>query len=170
MKITMLQTALSEQWLRFSKREQRLLVAGVLLLGLVSYWLVLYRPLSQAVHMQEEKNQTLIRDWHWMRQQLPLIQTRVSGSARLSRITDGPLLSWLDAQLAQAGVQDYVKRLEPVDESRVTLWFEAVPFDLLMRWLTQLQRQRGVLVSEFDAAPLAAQPGLASVRLTLYQP
>ncbi len=163
---------LRQKWGSLSTREQRLISIGLPVLGLVFYWLFLYRPLVSAVKKAESRNQTLIQQWHWMQQQLPVVRSSqgTGPATSASRDPSVPLLTWLDEQLGTAQLQTYVKRLEPVDDSHVTLWLEKVPFTPLMRWLQQMQAGQGVLISEFDAMPVAGSPGLSTVRLTLYSP
>jgi general secretion pathway protein M len=165
--------ALVKQWWQgLSLREKKLVIGGAAAIALAFYWLALYRPLQHAVVKMQKQNQSLIADWQWMQRQLPQIQASVANrpQAVSSRQPGVPLLNWLDKQLATARLQDYVKRLEPVDDNRVTLWLEQVPMAPLLRWLNQLQQGQGVLITEFDAVPIAAQPGLGTVRLTIYAP
>jgi len=162
---------LKQKWAALSAREKRLLGIGLPILGLVFYWLFLYRPLAAAVQKAEARNRALIQQWHWMQQQLPAVRTGAAGAAVTSpRDPSVPLLTWLDDQLATAQLQAYVKRLDPVDDARVTLWLEKVPFTPLMRWLQQMQTGQGILITEFDAMPVTGSPGLSTVRLTLYAP
>lgn len=166
----MIRERLREYWQSLSQREKGLLLTGLAVLGLVFYWQFLYQPLTRAVASAEQRNQAMITQWQWMQQQLPLVKNNPARAPTTIRDPSVPFMTWLDEQLASAQLQTYVKRLEPVDDNRVTLWLEQVPFEPLMRWLQALQQGQGVLVSEFDAMPLAATPGLSTVRLTLYQP
>ena len=40
------------------------------------------------------------------------------------------------------------KRFEPFGENGLRLWLEDAPFNNLLKWLTQLQQQKGVLVKQ----------------------
>ncbi len=165
------QADIRQWWHNLAARERKLLGAGVFVLLLVFYALFLYRPLVNAVREAENRNRALISQWQWMQQQLPLIAShRDMADPSSPRDFSEPLLNWLDKQLSDAKLQAYVKRMEPVDDSRVTLWLEKVPFAPLMRWVEQVQTTQGVLVSEFDAMPVAGSPGLVTVRMTFYQP
>jgi len=88
---------LKQKWAALSAREKRLLGIGLPILGLVFYWLFLYRPLAAAVQKAEARNRALIQQWHWMQQQLPAVRTGAAGAAVTSpRDPSVPLLTWLD--------------------------------------------------------------------------
>lgn len=136
-------------WNQLSPRDRRILVVGgalvVVMLGFA--WGVM--PLRQAEQRLmisvPEKRAALAQ----MRAQAQAFAATAPTVVAIQPIP-GSLLSFVDAQARQAGLESALKRLEPVGENAVRLNFERVEFERLAKLLDQLQQGYGLRPSELS--------------------
>ena len=62
-----------------------------------------------------------------------------------------------------AGLKEAIERVQPEGEG-ARLWFEAVAFDNLVRWMAELEQRQGLLVSQL-AVDAGTEPGVVSARV-----
>jgi general secretion pathway protein M len=136
-------------WSQLNPRDRRILIGGavIVLLMLIFAWGVV--PLHQAEQRLAvsvpEKRAALAQ----MRAQAQVLLATAPTVVAIQPIP-GSLLSFIDAQARQAGLESALKRLEPVGEEAVRLTFERVEFERLAKLLDQLQQTYGLRPSELS--------------------
>lgn len=152
---------------KLSLRERQLIYIGAavaLFLIPVLVWLSLHgrvERLQSIVHGQRVLDQ-------WMRTAAQqAVQLRGASARRRSgKVTDKSLLALVDQTARQAGLHNALKRVEPDKDNSVRVWFEAVVFDDMVRWLSSIRTSYGVEVNgvTVDRQP---QAGIVNARLVL---
>ena len=149
-------------WSGLAPREQRVLSAGALALGLILVYLALWEPVGKARHARE-------RDLAAARALATRIESlasgRGAGSAAAVAGTGQSLLAVVD-QSRRSSIAKPPSRLQPEGDNTVRIWLEDVPFDGLLRWLGELQTRYGVRVDNAEIERESG-PGLVNARLTL---
>jgi general secretion pathway protein M len=158
---------IAERWRTLPARDRRALawLGGALALALA--WFAVWQPLQAARARAGNQLEQATRDRDWIRERSAEIGRLRAQGALLPLARGGKsLLALADAGAREAGLGGALKRVEPVSQGRVNLWFESVPFDALTDWLEQLEQRYGVRVDELGAER-AAGVGMANVRVGL---
>lgn len=148
------------------QREQLIVGVGAVVAALLFYWLLIWEPMARkAVELQAgiAENRELIAYL-----QEAEVEARRLGASRpaSARASGRSLLSTVDSSSKQAGLGEYIKRIQPEGQDSVRLWIENAPFDPLANWLLQLQRQYGVILDN-GSLDRADRAGAVKARLTL---
>lgn len=153
-------------WARYevaAPREQAAVKLIGVLLGLLLVFGAIVAPLhryhADARADYRQQQETLA----WMQANRALAGAAGSGPSRPA----GESLLALANRSARAGGLAF-KRSEPAGDRGLNLWLERVPFNQVVAWLGQLEREHGVVASEF-AASRRAEPGIVDVRVTLQE-
>lgn len=157
------------EWFRgLERREQWVLVGGVLVLALALFLLLVVRPLyagtAKLAQRVDDKQQLVV----WMRTVAP--ELRAAGPASGSSARSGDSLVLIVADTAAASdLRQYLKQNQPAGENTIRVRFEAAPFDQLVQWLGALQVQHGVRIdsASFDGG---VQPGVVTASVVLARP
>lgn len=151
-------------WARYelaSPREQFnvKVVGGILavVLAIVLILLPLHRYHSTARAAWQQQTETLA----WM--QANRARAAAAGPA-VERPAGESLLSLASQGARRTGLT--FKRSEPAGEHGLNIWLEKVSFNQVVAWLGQLERENGVVASEF-ASTRRDEPGMVDVRVTL---
>ena len=80
----------------------------------------------------------------------------------------GPSGQTLLTRVSRTAQQHQIKpnRLQPEGEGNVSVWFDAVSFNSLVRWLQDLERKEGISVQQISV-DRQDKPGLVNVRIVL---
>lgn len=151
-------------WQRLSPRERRLAVAAGALLLAVSLYMLLWLPLQRDLAHLRTETPKAHAQLEWMRAQAPLAkQLRQRGAARTNA---AGLLPAVERSATAHGLKANIARLEPEGERGLRVALDAVPFNTLVLWLAELQKDHAIAVEE---ATLEAHtsPGLVNARLRL---
>jgi type II secretory pathway component PulM len=150
------------QWQTLPERTRLLVLAGTALIALAllisAGWMPLQRELARLRGAVPREAAEL----EWMRAQAPLAK-----SARARAVTSsGALSGTLEQSATTHGVRGFVTKIEAEGNSGARLTIEAMPFDTLVTWLSDLQAVQGAVVE--DATIEAhATVGLVNARLRL---
>lgn len=163
MRLTRLEPVLA-LWRGLQPRE-RLLVggAGAFLLVVLVYtlaWSPLQKNLQQLRAAVPKEHEQLV----WMRAQAA--QTQRLRSASPAAKASGGLLSFIEQSAQAYGVKAGLKRVEPDGANGARVALDAVPFNSLVGWLANLQKQGAVRVENATVEPLPSS-GLVNARLVL---
>lgn len=151
---------------QLSRREKQLLMYGGLLVLVVLLWLLVYRPVTEYLSQQAALKTQLQQQLSSMQQAVTGLTGQVSQDTR--ELPAGQTFSaWIDGQLKQLGMQQAVKRSEPIDDKTVTLWLEFVPFDPWADWLQRINQQYGVVVEQVDVSITDRSLGLVTLRMRI---
>jgi general secretion pathway protein M len=163
MKITQLEPVFA-LWRGLQPRE-RLLVggAGAFILVVLVYtlaWSPLQKNLEQLRGAVPKEHEQLV----WMRAQASQVQ-RLRGAAPSGMATGG-LLSFIEQSAQAYGVKSGLKRVEPDGANGARVALDGVPFNSLVGWLANLQKQGSVRVENATVEPQPAS-GIVNARLVL---
>ena len=154
---------LRDQWSKLSSSERRLVIATGAVLGVILLYMLVWNPLQKEltrlrVSVPEERAQL-----QQMRDQAAAIQPL---RARIgSAPATGALVSVVDQSASARGVRGFISRLE-LDGTGVSIVAEAMPFNNLITWLTELQ-DRHALVVENTSIDTHSTPGTVNVKMKL---
>lgn len=156
-----------KQWFAtLSNSEQRLLGAGTVLVSLALLWVFVYLPVNQHIEQQVNIHARLQSQLSQMQQ-----MTGDVAAIQLTPVQQIPasmtFSSWLDQQLQQAGLQQMVNRTEPIDENRISIWLQGVPFNQVVDWLEMIARTYAVKVDQIDINVVDSSLGLTEIRMRL---
>jgi general secretion pathway protein M len=140
-------TASLAAWFRSrSAREQKLILAMLALAALVLAWLVVVRPLGDALAAARERHGAAV---------VALAEAR-SRSETIGRLEKSrppalvePLAEALSRAAAEAGFP--LSRIEPEPTGAVTLAFAAARPQAFFAWVEAMERGRGLIVERLTA-------------------
>lgn len=158
---------MSAWWQRLSVRDRRVLRIGTLVVGAVLFWALLWDPLAQARRTLAADAVRREADLAWMHEVAPQLRAPgVDGAQTLLERGGASLLALADASAREAGLDVALRRVEPVSEGRVNVWFEGASFDQLVAWLDGLGQRYGVGVDELSVDRVEGV-GLVNARVGL---
>lgn len=153
-------------WARYEVATPREQVA-VKILGVVLALLIVFGVIVAPLHRYHSDARAAYRQQletlAWMQANRGLVGTAGIGKNRPA----GESLLSLANQSARASGLAF-KRSEPAGDRGLNLWLERVPFNQVVAWLGQLERDYGVVASEF-AASRRDEAGMVDVRVTLQE-
>lgn len=154
-------------WQALTANERRLLLLGAPLALLLLGWALLWHPLvlKRAQLTQDVENQR--RDLAYVRVGAAEVEgLRATGTRSRADRQGRSLLALADATARGAGLEEALKRVEPVGSRSVRVSFEAATFDALAHWIEELSRNYGVETSDLSA-DRAEGIGRVNARVTL---
>jgi general secretion pathway protein M len=155
-------------WLGLQERERRVLLAGTLILALLLFYQLLWRPWHVAIGAMEESLIGLRTELVWMQQQAEMIQD--SGGvlpAAQVKGADASLMAVIEQTSRAAGVREAIQQLTPrQNNTQVSVVMEAVSFNRWISWVDRLETQYGVTIIELNAERDNEKPDVAEIRVT----
>lgn len=150
---------MNDWWQSRSSRERWVLsIGGILLLLIVIYqqgWLRFQQAMNNAQQTVMEQQHTL----HWAKQNSALLfQQQKTNSS------DTSLTFSQAANQSAATLQIAITRLQQSGKS-YEVWIEPQPFDVILKWLTVMQRRYGYPVDNLDLKTTDQQGVVQIVRL-----
>lgn len=158
-----------KQWyLSREPNERRALLAGaIVVLALLLYGLG-WQPLGAAVERQRQILAQQQETLQWMQGAAQQIgQLRASQRPAQAATANQPLLSIVEntaRSITRAG--GTLKRIEPRDQDSVQIWLDQAPFDEMIHWLNNLQRNSGIQAVNI-AVDKQNKDGVVNARITL---
>lgn len=154
---------------RLAPRERVMVIAAAIVVTLTVIYLALWEPLVQY----RAREATNLESARALANRLEVIGAQVAAQrGSTPAATASRNLSLLAAvdQAARAGTLGKPPaRLQPEGDNEVRVWLERTAFDGMVRWVHELDRQHGIVVSTADIERLS-EPGLVDARLTLVRP
>jgi general secretion pathway protein M len=147
-------------WRQRSRREQLLLAVMLALAGITLVWLLVIRPLGDALANSRERHERAVIALAEARSQARII-SRLEGQ-RLPAL-DGPLLMLVSADAAESGFA--LTRITPDGDRRVSLSMSSAKPQSFFAWLDRLEKGRGLVVERLSVASNSDRT--LSVELTL---
>ena len=154
-------------WQALAANERRLLRLGAAAAALLLGWALVWHPLAaKRVELQQNvENQR--RDLAYVRLGAAEIERQHAVGTRSRADRQGKsLLALADATARGGGLENALKRVEPVGARSVRVTFDGANFDALVRWIEELSRNDGVEASDLSA-DRADGIGLVNARVTL---
>jgi general secretion pathway protein M len=149
-------------WSGLAERERRVLGAGGVVLGAVILYLAVWEPLANARHQQHAD----LAAARALAVQLEVLAASGPRGAGPAAGAGQSLLAVIDQSSKASALTKPPTRLQPEGDDTVRIWLDDVPFDVLLRWLGELQSRYGVRVDNADIERESG-PGLVNARLTL---
>ncbi|MDN3608554.1 type II secretion system protein M [Vibrio ostreicida] len=132
-------------WLKASQREQRLLIACSVLLGMgLVYW-GLVQPFSQRAEMATTRLQDEQKLLNWVKVKANNISDlRSQGGVTSSNL---PINQAISSSASRFGAE--LVRVQPRGEE-LQVWIKPIPFNRFVGWMTFLKEKHGVSVTFMD--------------------
>lgn len=151
-----------EWWSALAERERRVLGTGAVVLAGIVLYVGVWEPVAYARHKQQADLATA----RALAVQLEALAASAPRSTGPAAGANQSLLAIIDQSSKANALTKPPSRLQPEGDDTVRIWLEDVPFDMLMRWLGDLQSRYGVRVDNADIERESG-PGLVNARLTL---
>lgn len=151
-----------------AEREKYLVLTAAVFIVFVLFWFGIWTPLDSG----QKSAATRVDTWQVALAQLRPLKGQVQGTAGgqpLQAGQDQPLVVIVDSTLRQRGLYNALQRSQPTPAGNgIRVEFESAPFDVLMLWLGDVNRQYGLLVQSgsFSVAS-GVNPGRVNSTLTL---
>ena len=151
---------LNHRWNALPPPTRRWIIAGAAVIGAILLYAVAWLPLQRdlarlRIHVPLEAEQL-----NWIRVQAPMAKAM---RAKMTSAVGAPIPGLEQSALAH-GVRSYVTRLEPEGSAGARVTLEAVPFNALIVWISELQAAQGLVVEE-ATINAHASPGLVNAQL-----
>ena len=162
-----IQTNFKQWWDNLHERERKIVLFGAIALIIVLVYLIIWSPLSDAVAQRKKavhSQQALLHYLHGASVEIQTLKAQGISTSISPAQTD--LLTLVEQSASSQQLSTYLKQVEQPQPNQISLTFDNVPFDNLLRWLEMLSTTHGVNVIQMNATRLGT-PGLANVTMTL---
>ncbi len=154
-----------KEWLdSLQPRERHLLLAGLIALTLMIFYLAVWQPISRHYTQLEQRVTQQRETLRWMEQMQPRILA-LRGASPPTVASGQSLLTVIDQTAKRNQLGSVVKRIEPAGQSTARVWVEQAQFDSLVLWFDMLQKNYGIRVHNITMEREAI-PGSVSARIT----
>lgn len=153
-----------ERFLALQVRERWMLGVGSLVVVVTFIYLAVWEPITNA-----HANRTLALEASRalaVRLEHAAVQVGQLRHVPPRGARGGSLMAAVDMASKQSGLGKGPSRIQPEGDREVRVWFEDISFDLLVGWLSSLQKRDGISLQTFEVEPQAS-PGRVNVRLSL---
>lgn len=154
-------------WESLQTRDRRVLQFGAAALLIAGAYVFFYEPLQvsrESISVRVQAQRDLLQ---YLEKTAAEVQALgASGPGTVNRFAQQSMLSVIDQTSRSADIKKAMKRLTPVSDRKVRVWFEGVAFDRLATWLIGLGRDSDLMVEDINVSP-EDQAGLVRVNLTL---
>ena len=152
---------------RLEPRERLTLSIGGGIAAVVLLYAIVWLPVNRNLVSLQDQVETQRSTVRWMQSSATEVKALKGVRATPARGGDGrPLLTLVEQTAKKAGLGDALNRVEPQGTNRARVWLELASFDLLVRWLAQMQREHGVQAESAVIDP-QEQVGRVNARLVL---
>ena len=154
---------------QLSQNDRSALIVGALALFCMLSYLLVLEPLfkrkadlQQQVVVQRELLQTMLQQ----SQEVRRLRVQKGTGQTTSPVGSQSLLGIIDSSINQSALRTADKRIEPRSNESVRVNFNAVSFDELVRWLTQLSNQYHIHLESINVERQDT-PGVVKAYMTL---
>lgn len=155
-------------WLnQLSLNEKKLIKYGAIIVIVALLWVFVYQPITQSIQYKQRQAFELNKQYTQMQVSQELLKEKKENTSKFHRDNNKPFISWIDEQLEQQQLSQYVARAEPKDNKTLILTFENIVFDELAKWLQTLEQNYQITITEADINLTDKSNGLCNARLTL---
>jgi len=160
-------------WQGRSRREQVVLLGGVLALTVLLLWMGLWQPLQAYAKRQQaalEAGQAELAEVRRLAERLASRPTATGAAAMQAPL---PALAAVEQAAAGHRLGAALPRREPDGLDRIRLTVQAAEFSSLLGFIAELEQQHGLQIRQFELSPVleVGRPaGRVSGRLSLVRP
>lgn len=134
-------------WKTRTPREQKLLIAGGFIAFVVLAWLLIVRPMGDALANAKERHNDAVATLSDVRADLAALErSRGAGGAAAS----GPVDAVVSAAAAEAGFP--VSRLDRPNPGEATLVLDAVRPQAFFAWIGRMEAERGLRIERLSVS------------------
>jgi general secretion pathway protein M len=150
------------RWSGLPARTRLLAGIGTVVVVLALIYFAAWRPLQKDLARLRLSVPQQAGQLEWMRTQTP-----VAKSMRARTVTSSSALAPIVEQSAAThGVRNFVTKIDADGNAAARVTLEAIPFNSLVSWISELQATSGAVVDD-AAIDAHASPGLVNARLRL---
>lgn len=149
---------MQQWWQDLNQREQRLVLAMSLVVGIFLFISLVWQPLNENLAKAQIKVQKQQQLEQWVNENLAYYKTlQRSGNSRKSNESLSSLVNRTAKSLSIT-----IARMQPQGND-LQVWIDEVPFDRFVTWIDQLNRQEATKVLAVDLS-VGNAPGTVKVR------
>ncbi|NMP30423.1 type II secretion system protein M [Thalassotalea sp. M1531] len=149
---------MKQWWQQLQQREQYLVIAMSLLVGIFVLHQAVWQPVISGLDRAEKKQKRTKELLSYVKESTAAIAA--SGKKTSRKINGGSLSSIVNRTAGQ--YQIAIARIQPQGDA-VQVWIDDVPFEQLLRLLDNLTVQQGLSVNNIDIS-IGNDPGVVKVR------
>lgn len=138
--------AIKSRWYGLETREQRMLLIGAIILGLMLVYVLIIGPVYSGRDAAEQRLLSTREAFSVAQQQAFDLKTALSNPKTQET---GSLLTLVENSAQIEGLRSALKRLQPSGNDQIQVSLEGVSYQQTMKWLSNLHR-RGVRVESVD--------------------
>jgi general secretion pathway protein M len=153
---------LTDRYSQLDKRERSALVLLACFFACLFFYFAIWSPADQFLRASEAELERQLSLVQYMRASEK--EARASSKGAKQAPTGQSLLTVVSRAAQQAGIKP--NRLQPEGSGAVSIWFDTVAFDALMRMLNKLQANRSIVVQQISL-DREEQPGMVRARIVL---
>jgi general secretion pathway protein M len=135
---------LNNRWNALPLQTRRLIVAGTVVIAVTLLYVIAWLPLQKDLVRLRTSVPLEAEQLNWMRLQAPAAKAtraKMTGAA-------GAPISGIEQSALTHGMRTYITRLEAEGSAGARVTLEAVPFNALIAWISELQAAQGLIVEE----------------------
>jgi len=138
-------------FLSLTQRERVMVQVASSVVTVFLLYLLVLEPISSNYSKNKKNVQTATETLEWMRNAASEVK-QLRGGRQLSERPQGKqfVLSMIDNSVRKVGLAAVMKRVQPEGDFGVRVWFEAAAFDELIKWLSTIESEHGLLVNEIN--------------------
>jgi len=156
-------------WNNLQTREQRVLLAGGVILAAAVTFLGVVEPLLESREQSRDQLAQARAELAWMQSHAPQVAAarnrEPTPDNRRPNLEGRSLIAHVDASARAFGLGEHLARARP-GETGVTVHLEGAPYNDLMRWLGELEREDGVVPGRI-LLERVVEPGRVNAELFL---
>ncbi len=158
---------MKDWWGSLQYRDRMLLLATTALVLAAVFYLFAYEPIIKKHNTLTQRIDTQRQLAAWMQDTSVKIK-QLQGASEAAPVVSSntSMLSIIESSSRQANLRSPIQRMEPEGTNGVKLWIEKAPFDSVIQWLGELNRQHQIEVSRASINK-SDDPGLVTLQLSL---
>lgn len=154
-------------WRGLAARERVILLGGGILAVLLLAYGLLWLPLQRELRLLQVEVPKEYEQLQWMRAQTGRL--KILRSAAPSALQKNGILSFVERSAQAYNIRQFIKRIDPDGANSARLAVDGAPFNKLVEWLDNLQKQGGVRIESASLEPQSTA-GIVNARLQLRAP
>ncbi|MBV1911933.1 MAG: type II secretion system protein M [Kangiellaceae bacterium] len=124
------------------ERDQKVTVGVAIIVGLALVYLIILSPINESVEKLETEVAAKQKTVDWMEKQVPVIVASKGG--RKGTVSNLQLAAVVNNTTSKYDLP--VSRRDSKSPNEMQVWFDNVPFDSFLRWVSEIKQKHGVTV------------------------
>lgn len=152
-----------KEWFgKLEKREQNILLVGIIFVVFYLFYGVLYSGIAEDRDKYLKRNTADSETLAWMNDAVQNIKRMKGSSGRGSNLAGKSLSQLSELGAKRSGIR--IGRFQPKDETEAQLWFDDVEFDQLLDFLARLETDYGLTIDDLSVNT-GNESGIVNARL-----